>query len=70
LLVLSSNQFLIVRRAKVDGDKKWRDLKTKKYDFSQVKGDFINMISLKQYQRENVYMDHCSSIWVSLHMGC
>ena len=34
--------------------RKWMDLKSKIYDFSQIKGDFVNLIQLKQYQRENI----------------
>lgn len=65
LLVLNSNKFQILSRKQ----KLWRDLKSKIYDFSQVKGDFVNMIQLKQYKRENVVKDLCSSIFMSLHMG-
>ena len=48
---------------------KWRDIKQKRFDFSQIKGDFVNMIELEQYKRENTLKNICSSIFVSIHLG-
>jgi len=44
-------------------------MKQKEYDFGQIKGDFISMVEMEQYQRGNADKDLCSSIFVSLHMG-
>ena len=69
LLVLASNSFMVISKRKDQDTLKWRDIKHKRFDFSQIKGDFVNLIELKQYQRENADKDLCSSIFVSLHMG-
>lgn len=68
ILVLASNQFLILSRIK-SKTAKWGDTTHKRFDFSSIKGDFVNMIELKQYRRENTHKNICSSIFVSIHLG-
>ena len=48
---------------------RWRTSPRKYFDFNQINGDFINLIQLKHYQRENKNQNFCSSIFLSLHQG-
>jgi hypothetical protein len=43
LLVLASNRFVIINRTP---DSKWRDMKQKSFDFSQINGDFISLLEM------------------------
>ena len=78
MVVLVSNQFLLVSKhaQKSKGPEqsppilKWRSALKKLFDFNQINGDFINLIQLKNYQRENKSQNFCSSIFLSLHQGC
>ena len=64
MIVLVSNQFLLAskhtaQKHKPQGEphtvqgQTWRDAPKKYFDFGQINGDFINLIQLKHYQREN-----------------